>query len=359
MTVRPRVALAAPTATSIRGGINGGALGLTAPLHPNNNTFQVDQVWFGMRKPATAESRGGWAVDLVWGVGADNIGTPGSVSTSYSGSTKFATGDMPHLYQAYAEYLAPIGGDILIKMGRFQTLIGAEEFRQDRNYNVTRGLLWALQPDNHTGVTVGSDYDNGVTWTVGVANSYSATMADTDNEKTFIGQAGYRGESFSLLVNGLYGGNPSDLDPSTCSAKLAPGGLVRGNGQRLDRPDRPGGDLGSHREHLGVDQLRLLLVQQRGASTRPRLLLRLRPDEHVRHLDRRPLGRSWRTRARPSASSGCAASTIPTMFYDWRRGGLLRQQWSGHGPVLADGNGRPRTDRQPDRAGRGPLRLGG
>jgi len=193
------------------GGVNNGALGITAPLHPNNNTFQVDQVWFGMRKPATAESRGGWAVDLVWGVGADNQGMPRSYYEEDPGdAANLATGDVPHLFQAYAEYLAPIG-DILIRAGRFETLIGAEHFRQDRNYNVTRGLLWALQPVNQTGVTVGSNYDNGVTWTVGVANSYSSTMADTDHEKTFIGQLGYRGESFSMLVNGLYGGNPSDL----------------------------------------------------------------------------------------------------------------------------------------------------
>ena len=196
-------------------GINTGALGLTAPLHPNNNTFQVDQVWFGMRKPATAESRGGWAVDLVWGVGADNIGTPASVNDFWGGpgdnhAAEFATGDMPHLFQAYVEWLAPMG-DILIKAGRFQTLIGAEVFRQDSNFNITRGLLWAVQPDNHTGLTIGSDYDNGMTWTVGITNSYSATMADTDHEKTFIGQLGYRAETFSVLLNGLYGGNPSDL----------------------------------------------------------------------------------------------------------------------------------------------------
>jgi hypothetical protein len=197
-------------------GINTGALGLTAPLHPNHNTFQVDQVWFGMRKPATAESRGGWAVDLVWGVAADNIGTPRNMSTYWGGPGgnsfgQIATGDMPHLFQAYVEYLAPIGGDILIKGGRFETLIGAEVFRQDSNFNITRGLLWTLQPDNHTGLTIGSDYDNGMTWTVGVANSYSETIADTDNEKTFIGQLGYRAETFSVLVNGLYGGNPSDM----------------------------------------------------------------------------------------------------------------------------------------------------
>jgi hypothetical protein len=208
--------------TTLLGGVNNGATGLTAPLHPNNNTFQVDQVWFGMRKPATTESRGGWGVDLVWGVGADNLGTPANLSAlvyQIATSTIFdargtgsalATGDLPHLYQGYVEYLAPIG-DILIKAGRFETMFGAEVFRQDSNFNITRGLLWALQPKNQTGITIGSEYDNGLTWTVGVANSYSATMADSDNEKTFIGQLGYRGESFAVLLNGLYGGNPSDL----------------------------------------------------------------------------------------------------------------------------------------------------
>jgi hypothetical protein len=196
------------TGSRLYHGINRGALGLTAPLHPNNNTFQVDQVWFGMRKPATAESRGGWAVDLVWGVAADNIGTPINAEFGH----EVATGDMPHLFQAYVEYLAPLG-DTFIKAGRFETLIGAELFRQDHNYNVTRGLLWALQPDNHTGLLVGSEYDNGLTWTVGIANSYSATMADSDHEKTFIGQLGYRGDSFAVLVNGLYGGNPTDVLP--------------------------------------------------------------------------------------------------------------------------------------------------
>jgi len=191
-------------------GVNRGALGMTAPLHPNHNTFQVDQVWFGMRKPATAESRGGWAVDLVWGVGADNIGTPASIFTeNESDAEDIATGDMPHLFQAYVEYLAPMG-NILVRAGRFQTLVGAEVFRQDSNVNITRGLLWALQPKNHTGLTIGSDYDNGMTWTIGAANSYSATMADQDNDKTFIGQLGYRAETFSVLLNGLYGGNTGD-----------------------------------------------------------------------------------------------------------------------------------------------------
>ena len=207
------------TGSRLYPGVNRGASGLTAPLHPNNNTFQVDQVWFGMHKPATAESRGGWAADLVWGVSADNVGTP--VNAEHGGEV--ATGDMPHLFQAYVEYLAPVGGDISIKAGRFETLIGAEVLRQDHNYNVTRGLLWALQPDNHTGVLVGSEYDSGLTWTLGLANSYSATMADSDHEKTFLGQLGYRGESFAVFVNGLYGGNPSDIAPFREASMLCQG----------------------------------------------------------------------------------------------------------------------------------------
>ena len=34
-------------------GWNSGALGLTAPLHSNPNTFQVDQLWFSLKKPVS------------------------------------------------------------------------------------------------------------------------------------------------------------------------------------------------------------------------------------------------------------------------------------------------------------------
>ena len=67
---------------------NSGRSGGFLQLHPDHNTFVVDQIWFGLGKPATAESRGGFQFDLFFGnaanffaQGADG-NTPGGTSTS-------------------------------------------------------------------------------------------------------------------------------------------------------------------------------------------------------------------------------------------------------------------------------------
>ena len=57
-----------PTTVS---GENGGALGITAPGHTNANSFQLDQLWFGIGKPATMESNAGFRADIVYGALAD------------------------------------------------------------------------------------------------------------------------------------------------------------------------------------------------------------------------------------------------------------------------------------------------
>lgn len=187
------------------GGINSGALGITAPYHSNHNSFQVDQFLLSMLKPATAESRGGFAVDLAWGVSADGLGLPAG-----SGQSELASGDVPHLYQAYVNYLAPLGPGLDVGMGRFATWIGAESFVADQNWNITRGLVWALQPVNHTGIWGKMEFENGFEIGLSGVNGYSNTMKDFDNQKGFLGTIGWTGEVFGLKVNGYYGGNISE-----------------------------------------------------------------------------------------------------------------------------------------------------
>jgi hypothetical protein len=189
------------------GGVNGGALGLTAPFHSNANTFQLDQFYMSMIKPATAESRGGFGVDLAWGSSADFLGLPFQESDGDFEDIEMASGDLSHLYQAYVEYLAPIGPGVGVKLGRFEGLIGAESFRQDKNWQVTRGIVWGLQPVNHTGVMTTLQTEQGFVLGAGAVNSYSNTMRDFDNSKSFVGRIGYQGEMFGILVNGFYGGD--------------------------------------------------------------------------------------------------------------------------------------------------------
>ena len=91
-------------------GENGGMLGITAPGHTNSNSFQLDQLWFGIGKPATMESNAGFRADIVFGALAD-ANREGTFFTTDPddglGADDHGTGDLPHLFQAYVEYLAP------------------------------------------------------------------------------------------------------------------------------------------------------------------------------------------------------------------------------------------------------------
>jgi Sec-independent protein translocase protein TatA len=199
---------------STTGGENLGVYGLTAPHHSNSNNFQVDQLAFRMKKTPTPESRAGWGASLTWGASADSLAgrSPGFVLFDGPVSTgSDATGDLPELTEAYAAYLFDIGSGVKLVGGRYMTPVGAESFFMNENFNVTRGLLWALQPVNHTGAYIGGDCECGLSWQLGASNSYGNTMADTDTEPTFVGSVGYKMDTLGFRVNGVYGGNVDDL----------------------------------------------------------------------------------------------------------------------------------------------------
>ena len=182
------------------------------------------------------ESNAGFRADIVYGAGADanREGTFFTNDTDAIGFDDHGTGDLPHLFQAYAEYLVPVGANgISIKAGRFATPIGAESLRQDANFNITRGSVWALQPVNHTGVSIGGHCDRcNMDWMLGVVNSYSDTMSDRDNEKGFLGSLKYSGETFAVATNVFYGGDSGDWAPW---AHSSPGSPNRASSARATR----------------------------------------------------------------------------------------------------------------------------
>jgi hypothetical protein len=200
-------------------GLNTGIFGLTNPFHQNTNTFQLDQLLFSMMKPATVESRGGFGVDLAYGASADALRNSGCADFDdiFGCTGSGNSGDLSFLYQAYAEYLAPIGNGMLVKGGRFETIVGSEVFRADENYNITRGLLYAMQPTSHTGLMLSGEVTSGVSLGGGIVNGYSNTMADSDQTKTFLAQIAWAGETAGLGFNVVTGGdvvNPLILLPA-------------------------------------------------------------------------------------------------------------------------------------------------
>jgi len=197
-------------------GANGGTVGAN-PFHPNSNSFQVDQVWFSMSNEATPESRGGFEIDIVYGQAADRM------AIANEGNALF-----DYLFNANVSYLAPItDAGIKITGGRFETHTGTESAQDTRNFNITRGMLWTMQPVNFTGLKLSAKYDMGLDWMVGLTNnSGNSTLGhnpyallpnaqnyDTDEEKALIWRLGYEfSDTMSMALNGLYGGNCSTSD---------------------------------------------------------------------------------------------------------------------------------------------------
>lgn len=182
------------------GGENLGLFGITAPQHSNSNNFQLDQLYFRMRKQPTPESRAGWGATIV-------LGTSANTQISLDDNT----GDQPFLFEAYAAYLADVGSGVRIVAGRYATPVGAESFLVDESWQITRGLLWTLQPVSHTGAFTSGGLGEGISWQIGAANSYGNTMSDSDSEPTFVGSLGYQMDTVGIKLNGVYGGDADDL----------------------------------------------------------------------------------------------------------------------------------------------------
>jgi hypothetical protein len=190
-----------------------GNTGLTAPFHGQPNNFQLDQFLLEMKKTATPESRGGWGFSLAWGESADVMNGVAAFNDFDGGpwsSDEHNVGDTlvsPYVHRAYVEYLVDVGSGVLVTMGRFGTPIGYESFSTAENNHISRGLLWALQPVDHTGLQVAGDCENGFDWSLAVVNDFNNTNIDSDRSKTFVGHVGYTAENWGASLNGLYGGN--------------------------------------------------------------------------------------------------------------------------------------------------------
>ncbi|MCH2169917.1 porin [Myxococcota bacterium] len=173
-------------------GRNTGTIG-AMPFHPLSSNFQVDQLHFSMANAATPDSRGGFGVDMIYGMTADPTG----------GS------DTPAIIQAYASYLAPFAGGIEVKGGRWNTVIGAEVIYVGQNYNITRGLVWGIQPVSHNGLMLSGGLGESLSWSASVASSYSVNVGstgnlDNNNAKNGIFALGWEGGTLGLNAAYMY-----------------------------------------------------------------------------------------------------------------------------------------------------------
>jgi hypothetical protein len=191
-------------------GGNMGTSGAFYPYHGDHNSFTLDQVWFGLGKPATAESRAGFRFDLIFGNTASMAGT-GVARAGLDGVSDI------YVHQAYVEYLAPVLEDgINVKAGKFSTLVGAEVVNTTQNFNITRGNIFNLfQPIDHVGFLADTEVA-GVVLAAGLVNSgnlfgggggTTGNQPDGNKLKSFIGQVGYTMDMATVTGTVIYGGD--------------------------------------------------------------------------------------------------------------------------------------------------------
>ncbi|MFP8872206.1 MAG: outer membrane beta-barrel protein [Myxococcota bacterium] len=172
-------------------------------FHQDSNTVQVDQIWFQFDKPVNNESRAGFHTDIAFGETArSDIG--------------FGGNDADTVYTAYVSYLAPLGySGIQFDAGEVWTLLGAEAIPVGDNWNITRGLVWNLQPTSHTGV-IASTLIGPVSLSAGFVNAVlSDTAIDSDRNKALTGRIAYEAEAWSIAGAMIWGSQQGELTDST------------------------------------------------------------------------------------------------------------------------------------------------
>jgi hypothetical protein len=194
-------------------GDNSGQSGFFLPFHQDDNTFQVDQIWIGLGKPATEESRGGFRFDIFYGATASTYATgifDDAGDTSSRRMSRDSTSDYV-IDQAYVEYLAPIG-NVNLKLGKFATPVGAEVVRQWANFNITRGIVYSMmQPVNHLGLIGTVPVGDMVELGAGIVNSGGSLISAPDDtyEKSYLATAKVGNDTANLRGSFIYGSDPS------------------------------------------------------------------------------------------------------------------------------------------------------
>jgi hypothetical protein len=171
-------------------------------LHPDANSFSLDELWLTVSRDVSPEQRAGFKAEFVYGKTASIL--------SGNNNDGFAGNDFD-LYQGYISYLAPLGDGVTVSAGKFATLLGAEVASSKDNWNITRGNVYNyLQPINHTGVLASTPIGP-VTTTFGVVDetrAFPARNADRNNNKALLFGVSGGGETFSGSFAGTYGDSP-------------------------------------------------------------------------------------------------------------------------------------------------------
>jgi hypothetical protein len=172
-----------------------------------------------------SEWAAGYRADIWFGPDANNI----LANQSTTG------GDLA-IRQAYVALRTPVGNGIDWKIGVFDTVVGYESLESGSNPNYTHSYGFTFEPTTHTGLLGTYRFNDSISASAGVANTFGPTINQRGNNGT--------AESFKTYLGSIALTAPSDWGWVAGSSLYA--GLVTGqdNGAL--------GGTGAHRTHYYV-----------------------------------------------------------------------------------------------------------
>lgn len=176
-------------------------------LYPDNEQFAINAFTLSVSKTPTLEGGVmdliGFRADILFGEQAPLLASNGLES------------DVVDPYQAYLQFLAPVGNGINFYAGKFVTLAGYEVIEAKDNPNITRSILFGFAiPFTHTGIR--ADYSAGpLTLTAGLNNGWDQVKDLNDNvtieSQIAFSHSGGIVSDMWIGVTGYFGREPGDL----------------------------------------------------------------------------------------------------------------------------------------------------
>jgi len=193
-----------------------------------HNSFSLNLAEVALEKKPTADSRGGFRIDLDYGPTA-------RIVHSFEPAGSAVSDTFQNIEQAYLSYLAPAGSGLQLDFGKFVTPAGYEVIESKDNWNYSRSLLFALAiPYYHMGLRASYSPSDKVSVAGYLVNGWNNSV-DNNSGKTFIGSLTLKPSSKFTFIENYIGGPeaPPDTDGSrnlsdtnltfTASDKLAVG----------------------------------------------------------------------------------------------------------------------------------------
>lgn len=182
--------------------------------YPFTEQFQFDQFVLDVSRPTTVESPVGFRLRTMLGAQAGMVGLDDGGATADEQNhfwVHHATLDYQHDFESL--------GTVNFAAGIFATPIGAESVVASDNWNISQGLLWGIQPVNHTGLLVtGAVGDTGWGWLAAVGNDNFGGGVGADNNRgsSYMLGANYGADNWSTAITAAYGAEfPTNEDDKT------------------------------------------------------------------------------------------------------------------------------------------------